>query len=65
MIDWQQKEHAIALEGKHPQLRKFATEKMDVEICTTEHIRKWIYILKEIKKEQKSMKETIFEVILG
>ena len=33
-------------------------------MCTTEKIRRWKYVLKEIKKEKKNMKETTFEVIL-
>ena len=51
IIERQQNEHTIALEGQHPQVGKFAIKKkLDIEMCTTEHIRRWIYFLKQIKK---------------
>ena len=44
--------------------KKIRNKKMDAKMCTTYHVRRWICVLKEIKKEHKSMKETTFEVIL-
>ena len=44
VIEWQQKEYARALEGQHPQVRKFAIEKIEVEKCTTEKIRRWMCV---------------------
>ena len=46
-------------------MRKFSLEKQsEVETCNTDHIKTCVYVLKEIKKRVKNMKETTFEVIL-
>ena len=50
---------------KDPHVRKCTIEKLDIEISTTENVRRWICLLKNSKKEQKSMKETMFEIILN
>jgi len=47
IIEWQQKEQIRDLEGQHSHVRKCAIEKkLDTETCTTEHIRRCIYVLK-------------------
>ena len=52
MTEWQQKEYKRALEGQNLQVRKFAIEnQVDIETSTTDHLRRWIYVLKEIKKK--------------
>ena len=40
-------------------------EKLDIEMRATECIRRWICVMKKIKKRVKRMKETTFEVILN
>ena len=54
IIEWQKNEQIKALEGEHPQVRKHSTEKqLEVETCTTDHIRQWTHVLKQIKKGEK------------
>ena len=45
-------EQMKALEGQHPQVRKHAIEiQLGVETCTTEHIIRWMCVLKQIKRK--------------
>ena len=66
IIEWQQNEKTRSLESQHLHVRNFEIEKkLYIETCATDCIRRLIYVLKQIKEYQKSMKETTFEVILN
>ena len=57
VIEWQQKEYEKAMNGKYPQVRKHAIEnEVDAPNCTTEYLRRWIYVLREIKKRAEKYK---------
>ena len=57
VIEWQKKEYEKALDGQHPQVRKYARENaVDAQNCTTEYLRRWIYVLREIKKRAEKYK---------
>ena len=66
VIEWQKNEHCKAIEGNHPQVRKYAIEnEINAENCTTEHIRRWVYVLREIRKRAENIKKATFGVILN
>ena len=57
VIEWQQKEYEKALNRQHPQVRKYAIEnEVDAPNYTTEYLRRWIYVLREIKKRAEKYK---------
>ena len=54
-------EQLKALEGQHPKIIKHAMDKkLDALTCTTEHIRRWTCVLKQIKR--KTEKFEIYDI---
>ena len=52
IVDWYENEQKEALKGDYPQVKKYIqSNKLKVENTTIEYMRRWIFILKEIKNK--------------
>ena len=46
------------MNGQRPQVRKYAIEnEVDAKKCTTENLRRWIYVLQKSKKERRNKRK--------